>query len=32
MSDPTPNDELIDTLRLSLVYGVGPKTRKQLCE
>jgi DNA processing protein len=32
MSDPTPNDDLIDTLRLSLVYGVGPKTRKALLE
>ena len=32
MSDSTPNDDLIDTLRLSLVYGVGPKTRKALLE
>ena len=32
MIDSVPNDDLIDTLRLSLVYGVGPKTRKALLE
>lgn len=32
MSDPPTNDDLVDTLRLSLVYGVGPKTRKALLE
>ena len=32
MTDPITNDDLINTLRLSLVYGVGPKTRKALLE
>jgi DNA processing protein len=32
MIDSTPDNDLIDTLRLSLVYGVGPKTRKALLE
>ena len=30
--DASSPDDLIDTLRLSLVYGVGPKTRKALLE
>jgi DNA processing protein len=32
MSDLTTDDDLVDTLRLSLVYGVGPRIRKALLE
>ena len=32
MADPGENDDLIDTLRLCLVSGVGPRIRKALLE
>lgn len=32
MSDLSPDDELLDSLRLSLVPGVGPRIRKSLLE
>jgi DNA processing protein len=32
MGDPIPDDDLVDTLRLCLVSGVGPRTRKALLE